>query len=381
MTPQTAIRVRQRRSGAMLAAVLVMGVATSALAQQRTRVALLPLENISGNVQSVAIVMPLLQRALRERGYDLVADDRLEPFLFSQQVRPTSLPTRGQLERMRTNLGADLALVGAVGLYNDSPDNPQWGLSARIVSTADAALAWADSAGMTGEEFTVALGLGAIRSGERLAGKVVDALLRSVPRAGEPFVAPAPHWPGVLERLPVPQAILGFAIPFGFNAAYRSATLESEPPRRVAVLPFENRSERKGAARIVGDVFTTGLFRIGRFEVIEPGVVNEALLAIGSTPYGTVDTETLDGLRRRIGADAVIVGTVYNYSEGIKKGATTSPELEMDARMVETTTGRILWSAAHGRKGDDYEIFLEFGKARSAVALAARVTGEMLKTL
>jgi TolB-like protein len=364
----------------VLVVVLSLGVA-AASAQQRHVVALLPFENISGNVRSLAIVMPLLERAVRERGYELIPEQRLEPFLFRHQVRPTSLPSRRHIELMREELRADLAMLGSVTLYNDSAANPQWGLSARMVTTGDATIVWARSAGLTGEEFTVALGLGTVKSGERLAGKTVDALVRSVPTAGAPFAVPSPQFPGTLQRVPIPSSVLGFVIPFGFKAGYRSRTLQAEGPRRVAVLPFENRSERKGAARIVTDVFVTGLFQRGRFDVIDPGVVDDALAQIGAAPFGVVDQPTLEGLRDRIGADAVIVGTVYNYSEGIKQGGTTSPELEMDARMLDTATGTILWSAAHGRKGDDYEIFLEFGKARSAISLVEKVTGEMLKTL
>jgi TolB-like protein len=365
----------------VLATLLVLGVAASVLAQEATRVALLPFENISGDVRSLQIVMPLLQRAFAERGYELVPPERLEPFLFRHQIRPTSMLSLRHVESMRQELGVRLAIVGSVGLYNDAPENPQWGLSARALSTENGAILWAQSAGVTGEEFRTILGLGTITSGERLAEKAVAALLRDVPRAGAAFAVPAPAWPGTLQRVPIPSSVLGFVIPFGFKAGYRSPTLVSQAPKRVAVLPFENRSQRRGAARIVTDVFVTLLFQRGRFEVIEPGVVSDALLAMTATPFGTVDLETMTGLRARIAADAVIVGTVHNYSEGIKRGASTSPELEMDARMLDTESGRILWSAAHGRSGDDYELLLDFGKARSAVSLAAKVMREMLETL
>ncbi len=374
-------QLRTLAPGGVLAALLILGITASGLPQERTRIALLPFENVSGNVRSLHLVMPLIEQALRERGYEPVASDRLEPFLFHQQIRPTSQLSRRHLEAMRQELGARLAMVGSVGLFNDSPDNPQWGLSSRVLSTGEGAILWAESAGVTGEEFTVALGLGTITSGERLAAKVVAALLRDFPAAGSEFLVPAPRWPGALQKVPIPSSVLGFVVPFGFKADYRSHTLDSDSPKRVAVLPFENRSERKGASRIVTDVFLSVLFQRGRFEVIEPGMVSEALVAMGATPFGAVDMETLEGLRQRVGAEAVIVGTVYGYSEGIKMRATTSPELEMDARMLDTTSGRILWSAAHGRKGDDYELFLEFGKARSAVSLVGRVAGEMLQTL
>jgi hypothetical protein len=352
----------------VLLAVVGIPEARTATAQQPATLALLPFENVSGHVLGQRLIMPVVERALIERGYRLVDRDRLEAVLQASRIRNTGRLSQSQLAALRRETGAETAVVGAVAIFNDSPANPQWGLVSRMLAADSGAIVWTGAAGLTGDDFTHALGLGTITSAERLAEETVKALLRDLPRAGQP-VSMRPAW-----RLPLPRFL-------GPRASYRSSTLDSDPPRRVVVLPFENASERKGAARIVTDVFTSVLARRGRFEVVESGTVSEALVAIGAAPYGNLDFETLAALRRTVEFDAVIFGTVYSYSEGIKPGATTSPQLTFDARMLDAASGRVLWVAERSRAGDDSRIVLEFGKIRAMVPLVTEVARAMLETL
>lgn len=365
----TPTRCRARRIGGLIAVALaVLGASRPAGAAAEPTVALLPFENVSGSMQGQRLIMPLIEKALEERGYRLIEPARLEPFLFSRRIRRTGMLSREHLEALRRDLGADLAMVGSVALFNDAPDNPQWGLSSRLLATADGAIVWAESVGLTGDDFTIALGLGTITSGERLGREVVKALLRTLPE--DPLRVPA--------REPAGKPLLPF---LAYQPGYRSPTLDTAPPTRVAVLPFENLSERKGAGRIVTDVFVTALANQGRFQVIEPGTVAEALVALQAAPYGAITFDILAGLRASINADAVVLGTVFDYNEGIKRAATTSPEVALDARMLDTQSGRILWFAAHARSGDDSQIVLHFGVIRAMVPLVLKVTRQMVGSL
>jgi hypothetical protein len=146
------------------------------------------------------------------------------------------------------------------------------------------------------------------------------------------------------------------------------------------VLPFENASERKGAAIIVTDVVVAHLVNRG-LRVIEPGEVADALVALEATPYGSIDSETLQGFRERTGADTVLLGTVHEYNEGIQRGGTTLPSVSLDVRMLDTQSGRIIWSAHHDGAGDDYRIVLDLGKIRSMIPLVNRVIQRVFSTL
>lgn len=357
-----------RLSRAALAALATVMAASAALGQERPALAVLPFENVSGHIDAQRLIMPRVEATVASLGYRVVGLADLEPILARHRIRNTGQLSRGHLEALQREAGVSLALVGSVAIFNDSPENPQWGLASRLLATATGAITWTRTAGLTGDDFTGAFGLGKITSHEVLGERTVADLLRDLPRPGQSPVPAAP-----------PRAFLPRAL--GSRAAYRSPILDSAPPRRVAVLPFENVSERKGAARIVTDVFTTAAVKQGRFDIVEPGTVTEALVAVGVLPYGAIDLGTLAALRERLTADAIILGTVFRYSEGLRRGATTSPEVLFDARMLDLATGRILWMAEGGRSGGDSQVLLHFGTIRGMVPLVLRAAGDMLETL
>lgn len=351
---------------APLACVLALWTAASEAA---TRVALLPFENVSGHPKSPAIIMPLIGLALRERGYEVVGQDALEPFLFRQRVRATSKLSREELAALGREFDVPLALVGSVDLFADSPGNPQWGMSGRLLETGSGAILWADAAGFTGDDFTGFLGLGTITSPDNLAARTVQELFRGLPPGGTPVEALR----GSRAARPRARNVPG--------GVFRDPRPETEPPKRVAVLPFENGTDRRGAALIVDDLMVVGLFQAGRTAVADPGEVHAALKALGLAPYGGIDLEALRGIGDRAAVDAVILGRVEEYNEGLRPGASPSPSIALEARMLETKTGKILWMGSHAARGEEFQVVLEFGKIKSMVPLAMQVIADLVATM
>ncbi len=350
-------------------AYLIVGIVLGMISASEgaTRIALLPFQNVSGHVRSPGIIVPILARVLQERGYEVVTPERLDPFLFRQRIRATSKLSREQLRAMGKEFATPLALLGSIDLFSEAPANPQWGVSARLLATETGRILWADAAGFTGDDFTGFLGLGTVTSPEELASRAVAALFRELPAGDRPPVEPG-----------LPQ---GARARKGARSVFRDARLDSDPPRRVAVLPFENGTERRGAALIVDDLFMASLFRLGRFEVIDPGDVYQSLQALGAAPYGAIDLETLNKVAERTRADAVILGRVGDYNEGLRPGRSSSPSVALDARMLDGRTGQILWMGYHEAQGEDFQIVLEFGKIKSIVPLAMRVIAELAATM
>ncbi len=132
---------------------------------------------------------------------------------------------------------------------------------------------------------------------------------------------------------------------------------------------------------IVDDLLIAGLVRVSRFEVTDPGEVSHALQRMGLAPYGGIDLDSLRRVGEALGADAVILGRVEDYNEGLRPGTSTSPSIALDARMLETKTGKILWMGYHEGRGEAYQIVLEFGKIKSMVPLAMSVIAEMVSTM
>jgi TolB-like protein len=338
-------------------------------AEGATRVALLPFENVSGHPRSPAIMMPLLELGLRDRGYEVVEPDALEPFLFRQRIRATGKLSREQLGALGKEFEAPMALVGSVDLFADTPGNPQWGVSARLLDTGSGAILWADAAGFTGDDFTGFLGLGRITSPDELAAKAVEALFRTLPAGEVSAGAEKPPAPGRPRPSRTPPGV------------FRDPSLDADPPKRIAVLPFENGTERRGAALIVDDLVEVALFQAGRYDLVDSGEVRRALVSLGLAPYGAIDLDSLGRVGEALGVDAIILGRVQEYNEGLRPGASTSPSMGLDARMLDVKTGKIIWMGYHAARGEDSQIVLEFGKIKSMVPLAMKVIAELVGTM
>ena len=339
-----------------------------ARAQTTTPIALLPFENVSGSVDSVRIVMPLIAQVLHDKGYQLIPLQKVEAFLATNRIRNTGMLSRAQLRNLKAEFSVDFVLLGSVDLFYEAADNPQCGLSSRVVSTTEGNIIWAESTGRTGGDYTGMLGLGTITSGIDLAREVVKLLFQTLPSPGTPLAVSA-------EKKTIALRM------FGPKGGYRSAALDNSQGWRVGVTVFENASDRKGAGRILTDIFTTALVRQGRFQIIDPGEINEALIALGRTPYGGMDMAALKDFKNRTGIDAIFNGTVYRYNEGLKREATTSPEIALDVTMLDIESGKILWFATGERSGDDSQIVLDFGIIHSMVPLIRKAIADMLDTL
>ncbi len=351
----------------LLVALLCLATMDGRAGEAAARVALLPFENVSGHPRSPAIVMPLIGLGLRERGYEVVEPDALEPFLFRHRIRTTAKLTREQLAALGKEFGVLLAMVGSIDLFADTPGNPQWGASSRLLATGSGGILWADAAGFTGDDFTGLLGLGTVTSPDDLAAKTVQELFRNLPPGLGTEETPA------RDRASRPRKVL--------PGVFRDPSLDGEPPKRVGVLPFENGTERRGAALIVDDLMVVGLLRSARFEVADPGEVHRTLLALALAPYGGIDLDSLRRIGQAAGVDAIILGRVEEYNEGLRPGASTSPSMALDARMLDAKTGKILWMGFHRARGEDSQIVLEFGKIKSMVPLAMKVIGELVETM
>ena len=277
-------------------ASLLLVAAVASASEAASRMALLPFQNVSGHIKSPAIIIPLIEPALRGRGYEVIRSDAVEAFLIQHRIRATNKLSKEQLIALGKQFGAEFAMVGSIDLFADTPGNPQWGLSARLLETASGSIVWADAAGFTGDDFTGFLGLGTVTSPEELAVRVVEMLLRSLPSGDNP---------GEEQRLAraARSGKLG-------GRVFRDSRLDTDPPKSVAVLPFENGTDRRGAALIMDDLMLAGLFKASHFEVADAGEVQQVLQTGGLAPYGAIDVESLRQIGNAVRVDAVILGRV-----------------------------------------------------------------------
>jgi len=332
------------------------------------RIVILPFENIGGQQIGWDYIQEEITDVLEDKGYDVTGGETVEQYLLEERVRDTSNVSAKFLSRIGEITDASYIMVGMIDIVVVSEENPQFGLSARVLSANDGSIVWGDYVGRTGDSTKMVLGLGNIRSLKKLTAKVIEKLFSSIPSSGSGFGRRS-----FLNRL-------SFARFFpNVDYYYSSDFLKGRDDFKIAVLPFENLSERKGAGKVLKDIFSVSLFKYSTFDVIDSGRIKNAIVTYKVWPYGGVDLKGLKKIKSALDADAVIIGVVEDYNEGLKKGGiTSSPEITIYARMVETESGRILWTSEDSAKGEDTQVVLDFGVIKSAVELAKRVTKKMI---
>ena len=100
----------------------------------------------------------------------------------------------------------------------------------------------------------------------------------------------------------------------------------------------------------------------------------------GITSIGEIDVENLKMMRGYLDVDAVIIGSVDEYDDGLTMFPPV-PVVAITVRMVEPDSGRIIWSAKNKRSGEDYVSLFGIGRVRPISALTKRVINEMIGSI
>ena len=131
---------------------------------------------------------------------------------------------------------------------------------------------------------------------------------------------------------------------------YRDETMDFGAVKNVAVMPFANLSRDQAAADRVRDVFVTDLLASGGVYVIPTGEIARGIgLAAIMNPTAPSNADIVK-LGSVIKADAVITGVVREYGE-VRSGSSAANVISMSLQMMETQTGRVVWSASTTKGG------------------------------
>ena len=150
--------------------------------------------------------------------------------------------------------------------------------------------------------------------------------------------------------------------------------------KKIAILPFSSISDRASASETVTNIFTTEIFKSGRFEVVELGNVLEVMVNEGVNAIGEIDIDSLRMMSGRLGVDAIVVGSVDEFDDGGTRFPPV-PTVALTVRMVESKNGKIIWSGRHKRSGEDYASVFGLGRVRPISALAKKVVVEIIRSI
>jgi len=120
------------------------------------------------------------------------------------------------------------------------------------------------------------------------------------------------------------------------------------PNRNVVVMPFLNVSKDKDASVKCRDLFLAELYISGAFEdIVEEGEMLEVMRKLKIRETEPISKDNLKTLGRNLGAQAVIFGTVEEYTERSNKAALFA----VSVRMLDVETGEILWLGNASQEG------------------------------
>jgi hypothetical protein len=131
---------------------------------------------------------------------------------------------------------------------------------------------------------------------------------------------------------------------------YRDQKMDFGSIQTVAVMPFVSLTRDNIAAERVRDVFINKLLSTGAVYVLPVGEVARGVARVEITNPGNPSPEDIIKLAGIIKVQAVITGVVREYGE-VRSGTSSANIISLSLQMIETQTGRVVWSASSTKGG------------------------------
>lgn len=327
------------------------------------RIALLPLENLSGSPAPLHEIRQALLQKVVGRGASVLMQEDLERFMARHRVRYTGGIDTVTARALRDEAGVGAVLITSLEQYS-APDPPAITITQRLVSTEDIPrILWMENVAMTGEDSPGLLGLGLIhdinllreKGLERLSGSLADffsGMAMSGNRRGGRRFAP--------------------------QAFFQSPFLIPGRQYTVAVAPFLNKSGRFQADEIMALRFTQQLTGAGVFDVVDPGVVREQLLNYRIIMKDGASVSDADLIQTSVQADLIVTGKVLAYKDDV---ATFTPKVEFEVMVFEKKRKKTVWASWSCSQGDEGVFFFDWGRINTAGTLASKMATAVVRDI
>ena len=306
----------------------------------REKIVLLPLENLTDEIDILKHVSPVLAYRLEKKGLKVLYGDNINNYICKERIRSSGLVSKELAVKLKEEFGAIAIVTGSIVSYS-TDDDPKFGVLVRVIDSSSGAILWADYASATGEDFTTILGLGTIKSIHSLVPRVIDKLLAS-------FTAEKLHE-------------------------------EKKSARKVVVMPFQNNTLYRNSGKIVMYMFLVELLKNKEFEPIEYGNTREQIINLRIRHRGELDYESVNALSGPLVADGIVLGVVDSYLNKIDD--TTSPKVGITARLIDSSNNRIIWYNSHQLNGEDEVIALGWGRIKSVHKVAQKLVAWLVNDM
>jgi hypothetical protein len=126
---------------------------------------------------------------------------------------------------------------------------------------------------------------------------------------------------------------------------FRDSRMDFGSIKTIAVMPFANLARDQVVAERVRDVFISRLLATQAVYVLPVGEVARGVSKIEIQKAEAPTPEQIIKLGALLKAEAVITGVVREYGE-VRSGTSAANIISVSIQLIETGTGRIVWSAS-----------------------------------
>jgi len=131
---------------------------------------------------------------------------------------------------------------------------------------------------------------------------------------------------------------------------FRDPRMDFGSIQTVAVMPFTNLARDQVVSERVRDVFISRLLATQAVYVLPVGEVARGITATDTQNPPSPTPEEVIKIGALLKVDAVITGVVREYGE-VRSGTSAANVISMSIQIIETGTGRIVWSASSTKGG------------------------------
>ncbi|WP_027722070.1 GNA1162 family protein [Maridesulfovibrio zosterae] len=144
--------------------------------------------------------------------------------------------------------------------------------------------------------------------------------------------------------------------------------------RFVAVLPLVNLTTTPNAGRIVSELLSTELYSSTKFKLMESTDMLKRVRGDEDDLDFVMDDVVAQKMGNKLGVDTVIYGSVSEYQ--YKRGVNQSPTVGINLRMIDVSSGKVLWASSSSQSGGCF-----FGCTESLNSVAQDVLSKMVAAM
>jgi len=149
---------------------------------------------------------------------------------------------------------------------------------------------------------------------------------------------------------------------------------------RIAVFPLQNLSGAPEAGSRVTQVLVSSLYNSNLVNLVDPGEVQQFILRSRIRVAGELSLEGIRDAARQLGADGMLFGSVNEFTT-IPTEEGELPAVSITLRVVDASSGEIVWSVTHSLQGDFKEKVFGIGRIESVGILSEVVVAELVEAL